>query len=270
MVLTLSSVDAQECYRPLLKDGKEWYESVDLPPIERWDKRKHISGDTLINGERYYRLFEESVVYRLHSEEGEAGEYVVTEYPDRLILHLMEQDGKVYQYQYGTKKLLYDFSLCTGDSLSGWEYHQSRVTCADSILTGDDTMKRLWLTETADNAAAWEGMWGMSWPGEEERYSSEDGCWVEGVGCSRGLTAPWHWTDKDNRRSSLQNCYEDGVCIFTKDDFNASSYHASTDKIQGTENQKRNMPAFDLLGRRLSRQPRNGLYIRGGRKIVVK
>ena len=75
----------------------------------------------------------------------------------------------------------------------------------------------------------------------------------------------------DGREYTLLSVYEDGECIFTKDDFNAQAI--GTNGIETTRKNASNFiddAIFDLQGRRLKTVPEKGVFIRGGRKIVSK
>ena len=69
----------------------------------------------------------------------------------------------------------------------------------------------------------------------------------------------------------MVKCFQDGVCIFTADDF-----LASTDGIKDvavSEKDKalsEDASLYDLSGRKVTGTPRRGIYIKGGRKVLVK
>ena len=66
----------------------------------------------------------------------------------------------------------------------------------------------------------------------------------------------------------MVSCYENGECVFTSQDFNATSGINDFRATSGNTNTM-SSECCDLQGRRLSGQPqRGGVYIQNGKKIL--
>ena len=245
MLLLLSgTVIAQSDYCPLLQVGKAWHLNY---PNMSWPDGSHdgkwmltVEKDTVVGGEQCFKVL--SWLSFRPEEEG----YVI----------LQEKDHKVWELsdKYSTgRKLLFDFTLGEGDPVTVDEGSDMTVESIDSVKVLGHVYRRvtMYRPKTVYN--------------DEERQ-----VWIEGVGGESALLLPLKARGAIGLDILLDSCTLGDRCLFRREDFNASSYHVSTDKIQGTEYQKRNMPAFDLQGRRLSRQPRGGLHIRNGRKVLVR
>ena len=98
------------------------------------------------------------------------------------------------------------------------------------------------------------------------------GCWVEGIGPSSG-DLYLCLTVESSRRFGyhIVKCFQNGECIFTADDF-----LTSTDGIKDVEVSEKDATLsedaqlYDLSGRKVTGTPRSGIYIKGGRKVLVK
>ena len=102
-------VSQESDYRPFVEDDKVWVVKVlsDSWPREEWIEFYYLQGDTIINGQTAKRM----LCDRIGSWQATSGEYVGACY---------EQDKKVYFAYDGDQqqfKLLYDFSLSTGDTI---------------------------------------------------------------------------------------------------------------------------------------------------------
>ena len=102
------------------------------------------------------------------------------------------------------------------------------------------------------------------------------GYWVEGIGANTNdfyitLSNPFISTSTGTYWSGIVKCFQDGECIFTADDF-----LTSTDGIKDVEVSEKDAtlsedaPLYDLSGRKVTGRPRSGIYIKGGRKFLVK
>ena len=94
--------------------------------------------------------------------------------------------------------------------------------------------------------------------------------WVEGVGSElNGIEDPVHerpLNDKDYTR--FVSCYENGICIFTANDFTTTSI---TSPSSLNPQPSTLTPWYSLSGRSLTAPPtRPGLYIKDGHKVLIK
>ena len=67
-------------------------------------------------------------------------------------------------------------------------------------------------------------------------------------------------------------CYEDSTLIATAEDTMWGECYYPTDIIDISEGNSKspNSPTFDLTGRRICNEPRKGIYIRGGKKFIIR
>lgn len=98
------------------------------------------------------------------------------------------------------------------------------------------------------------------------------GYWVEGIGANTYdfYLIPVYYSSM-GYGYHLVKCFQNGECIFTEDDF-----LTSTDGIKDVEVSEKDATLsedaqlYDLSGRKVTGTPRSGIYIKGGRKVLVK
>lgn len=88
-------------------------------------------------------------------------------------------------------------------------------------------------------------------------------CIVEGIGVSSSDCSPL----ASSFYTELQAVFDNGHCIFTKDDFYKETATGIESPASVCQSQEPEV-FFDLTGRQLSSPMRKGLYIRNGRKYV--
>ena len=233
----------------LVKDRRRWdYGIADTGEvsISQW-----LDGDTLIGGQQYAKLYEQC----------DAGE-------PRLCGALRERQCDfggidscvVYLYDFTLEKeyLLMRQGMFTADGYPDKADRQelynlltdSLQTCtivkSKNISSADHTYRVMYLqTAEADTLR-----------------------WVEGI----GYEASGLLMGKDAQVYSLMSCYDGEVCIYTTI---AEAQPPVPDGIvtlaQRTKSRKPFSSAFyDLQGRRLTGTPQHGVYVKDGRKYVVK
>lgn len=180
-----SSLVAEEAYRPMLKEGKQWFCYLGNS-FREYSYNFYIKGDTIVDGEKCFKMY---VDFR----DMLTGELISTSSGAYL-----EKDRRVYHVTNDRRELLCDFNLQVGDKKPGGN---QQVVSIDYIYVQGAWYRRFHLRE----------------PGEFEG-DVEEGYWVEGVGSSRGLldTSSWAVTGGTHK---LITCYEDGKCIFTSENF---------------------------------------------------
>ena len=196
-----------EGYLPLVIEGKQWHEQS-YTEIVSYDFYYTISGDTVIGGESYKKLFQTLVITPKDIKGQQGGTEPVT-YGPGVIAFLQEHDGKVYHLdKYGHKGVLYDFSLNVGDVSFEDDNYVQLVTKVDTILVNGRKLRRLWLTET------------------DKRYGNAlQGYWVENIGCNYGLEKPHGWGMESSVK--MRECLLDDNVIFTASDFEVSAFVAA-------------------------------------------
>ena len=86
--------------------------------------------------------------------------------------------------------------------------------------------------------------------------------WIEGIGSDRGLLQPLPEI-ADYASQLVVN--DDKTCIYNHKSARSVS-KISHNQINGSNTHT----LYDLQGRRVTNQPRRGVYIRDGKKVVVK
>ena len=101
----------------------------------------------------------------------------------------------------------------------------------------------------------------------------ESGCWVEGVGGAKSLFEPEGSVPTNHVGLHLVSCvWLDGM-VFSGLDFQSPAVdYSAIGEVVNDEAHSQTKPnaTYDLQGRRVSGTPRPGIYIRNGRKVVVK
>ena len=235
----------QGAYHSFLKEGKVWkdletnYDYRDNQIVSEREVSFVIMGDTIVNGDHCKKL------YRTVGD----GKY---------LLHkvLFEQDRKVYNvYSHGGQtvyQLIYDFGMDIGDVMT-CDDDVVKVLDVDAVEGHDGRMYR-----------RMKVMLDKTFP--VTRITTY---WIEGIGVIDEPTWSYDWAR--NGRSlfyHFKECYEDGECVFTYDDFRYSDLGINS--LASVSTQSAPAVLFDLQGRRLAAPPAKGVYIRDGKKVVIK
>jgi hypothetical protein len=160
----LCSILTGQTYNPLIENGKSW-NVLTSTMAEYFTSTYFLHGDTLIEGTTYQKLYEKSKYYGSGNYAGAIREETTT----REVYFRGSSET--------SEKLLYDFSLQVGDtvsimSYSGWKGFQLtfRVDSADQVLDENGlTRRRMFLDDLSFKT------------GE---------IWVEGIGSMQGLISP--------------------------------------------------------------------------------
>ena len=96
--------------------------------------------------------------------------------------------------------------------------------------------------------------------------------WIEGIGSILdGIVSSWGFVPMTFLGSRLLTVYDGDLCIFNSDDYRWPAVAAVVTGVDVVEARKKdNTSIFDLYGRRLTSNPQKGLYIRDGKKYVIK
>ena len=234
-------VSAQTDYHPLLKDGKVWISSYIAYGYYEIEYVKYVKGDTIVDGEKYFKMY-------TNMTDLDTGGMRIGTRPELL----QEADRKVWKLSKNregewVKRMLFDFGQEVGET---FKCILNDVTLTlvgiDSISVGG-TVRRRYTHE-------------YTCPPRDDVYRQY---WVEGIGSQCGpLTS-----SRAYNNSRLKSCYEDGVCIFTGDDFSLPPLTAGI-KPAGPSSREQQPPLYDLQGRRLRDEPAHGIYIKDGKKVL--
>ena len=233
----------------MLAEGKQWVYShhVQKANPERWEEvvtkvTFTLGGDTLIDGRLYMKLYRQ--------EESEAPVYSMA---------LREEEGTVYCY-----RRWYDNR--TEEERRFIEFNPSHFEPSFMDPCKTDATERI-DTITVNGRLFVRHFYNESQIGD---WYLPEFIGVEGIGYEDKGILGMDFKISMSDRLHFEACYEDGECIFTKDDFNRKS--GETDGIDTTKNASNHSAkgAYDLQGRRVIGTPRRGIYVKEGKKYVVK
>lgn len=252
-------------YRPFAIEGKVWETQVGRILENLYGN--YIDGDTLIDGKKWKKVYNyfafpdlNSAYYAAISDEGQ----------------------KVYAIAKGRSRprLLYDFGLKEGnivkcgiegnafgclletdealDTLLGFPFRSYlKVERIDTIKARGLEYRRFFLTLLDAFKEHYRN-------GEESIINNV--VWIEGIGSGAGPFLPW--TPLPAYGKYFLSCELDRTCIFGYSDFYESE---NVDYVSDIQEAKSDAKSFDLSGRRLATPPtRRGVYVNGGRKVMIK
>lgn len=177
---------------------------------------------------------------------------------------LSEENGSLYMYRsdnvagtYATWAQLIDFRLLPGERVFFNDYESGEIWGTPSGVVHSVYKKYINGIERQF----------------QRIYNENDGheiaVWVEGVGSEnvKGLMTKFIELDSGKYFRNMLECYEDGVCVFTSEDF--SRGQDSIESVHDSETTNTNL-IYDLMGRRVDRVLPGSVYIRDGKKFVGK
>ena len=158
--------------------------------------------------------------------------------------YLLREEGKrVYMFNNDEEFLLYDFGLGLGDVMEEklhelGDYQVSRIF---SVNASDRPLKCMELTGLAE--------------------ANDVNYWIEGVGGLEGPVWPFYST-RDGAFLTLLSCEVNGEVLYQYGDFTTTgishiAYPASS-------------ILYDLQGRKIEAKPGKGIYIKDGKKYMMK
>ena len=234
LFLSNSTLFAQQ-YLPILEEGKQWVVNRSVADLDK-NILLAVSGDSVLNGVQYTVVGNE-----LLREEGE----------------------KVYVYDNFSQgeKVLYDFGLSVGDVAYDDLEEEIRlhVVCVDTIEVNGVSRKRIGFF-TGNQ---------LEYYGDKLDHTNPNqwaNCWVEGIGGIYGPTDTYGWYIIGSR-TTMKQCLVNNECVFAYDDF----FTKPVSKITyiGNVTDKRH-ETYDLQGRKVATPQKNGLYIKNGKKFIMK
>ena len=232
LLYMFSSIQAQ-APKQLLKEGKVWTYVYDYHGI---DDNGNLFHETIpykewIEGDT---IIDGKTYFKMHS--------TAIKYPISSLKFWREDTGKVYAYDEDLEQemLMYDFSLNKDEMADILGNNNIKVNKVDTI-----------------------SVFGI----KRRRIYHDFGLWVEGVGSPALLSEPLGHLFTDGCISQMVSCYENGECVFTSQDFNATSGINDFRATSSLTNAK-SSEYYDLQGRRLAAPPAKGVYIQDGRKVL--
>ena len=236
-------VRAQNDYFPLVEEGKVWNYGDDAYPASTPVYSYYIAGDTVIAGDYFKKLYKQT------HDDGVTVYHAAIREDEKRVSVIMADSCK--------EKQLYDFSMSVG-----------------SIFTvGNMRLQYFpyWYAKGSDGHIRQVLLmkWNLDHITDTIPVAGSGSVWVEGLGA---FEADLFDPAGLHREYVFQSCYRESVCLFVFDDiFNIVSPDGIVEaRKNGSNTTASSHVIFDLHGCRLSSQPRRGLYVKDGRKIVAK
>lgn len=268
MICTILWSQPQESnYHPLIGEGKAWHiqrQYLYRLTEWRWDCNYDywMKGDTLIEGNVWKKVF-------AYSKELHAFSYFGA---------MREEGQKVYfiAKNASRRRLLYDFGLKVGDIVyCGVESEPLGMLCLLEPGDAYDVWMGLLLRASMElkdidfvimNGQTFRRL-SFSVVFHDQLYPDASIIWIEGVGSDCGLFSPWN--NLTNNGWCIITCSEDGSIIYNEDRFPIAGSLPTDIMSRHIESYGIN-EMYDLQGRRLAQPPVKGIYIKDGRKVIVK
>ena len=252
-------------YIPFVEEGKVWYcgynhpgvtfhATAEDPSAKGIDCIFTMQGDTVINGKTYKKVYCQFKEY--YGDENQHYYCAVRE--ENYRVYIVEEDATEEQQ-------IYDFS----------DWGETIIFTHNDIKYGrDGGIRRVkFLPGQVEFTIA-------RFREEELNFSYGPSMWIVAVG------APYSSNpfSKDNldlyyrdvepkfgKYIDVRTCMKDGEYIYM-DDWRSShgSPITSIDDISPVDNSPIDSPLYDLQGRRLTSQPSKGVFIKNGKKVVIK
>ncbi|MBR4238207.1 MAG: hypothetical protein IKQ03_02125 [Prevotella sp.] len=230
----------------LFENGKTWVCAVVYRDVVEYDTYK-IDGDTVIDETTYYKL-----------------------YRNDTFLEAVREEGKRCEVENGL--LLYDFNLHKGETTMvfspiPWIIYDVKVVEEDSIVLYGNRYRymKMLMEERHDLGAKPFNLRNQSVTNNTTDTVEE--YWIEGIGSLSGLVYPIRDKQRDSK-GWLERCYIGQRVLFDRNEW--------TSKIPSVKKREATTYTYDLQGRKLSNskwsngQIRKGIYVKDGRKFVVK
>ncbi len=256
--MSMQAQSSQLEYYPFAQEGKTWEAQVGGIKENVYGNR--IDGDTLINGERWMKVYN-----YIGSPEFNYSYYAA----------IRDVGNKVYSINKGSTRprLLYDFGLKVGNTIRcGVE--NNAFACLIDVDEDLDTLFgfqcNFYLRVQSIDTIVVYGMklrhftLALLDSFRERIKMTNNIVWVEGVGSDAGPFMSW--MPFPSQVPLIRTCKFNRTCIFQQSDFYRYN-NAIKSPLQETKMSK---SVYDLHGRRLNVAPEHGLYIQDGKKTVCK
>ena len=229
---------AQEEYRPFVVEGKVWNMLYDNNPnaTSMIEYAGHpytysIQGDTIIEDTGYKRLYRWDSYYAA----------------------LREEAHKVYMVKRGENKeeLLYDFDFKTMENDEYLFKLENLQSFYADILGYSRHVIRAYISPLQNISENSQGVI----------------CLAEGIGIEDDVFDPENWI-KRKRREVIYTVYEGDECIYSRALGTVLWSYRPSGVSMHSALSTHTPPYFDLQGRRLTREPAHGIFIKDGKKVM--
>ena len=228
-----ASQDGGEDYHPFVVEGKIWYCTETIVFSNSYKLDYMISGDTIINGYACKKLLKRR----------ERGRKDFNWYFE---CGLMEQGKRVFEVYKDRIITLYDFSMEVGDYID-YEEYRALVESIDTWVTPEGREYKMRIIKVVD----------LEWHSYFYNY------WIGRIGTLSRPFRPFYEVFADGSFGvGVDRCIENGEILYDSGEANGVP--------SATVQDRQDAPCFNLQGRRLNGVPQRGMYIRDGRKYVVK
>ena len=236
-------------YEQFLYEDKVWTTSLKMiasPEVSNPYKRVEtkLCGDTIIDGIHFKRKYE---------KEWLRGEKKPNEWKASAV-YIGQEGGKVYLYDSMKNKKIVDmdFTLKEGDTFTSSGF-------------GDTTVQPVMLVTAVTKE--WI-IYDFPIKGKKIYLQSQDNpdftdVWIDGIGSiTTGINGTMNYYS-NGAAQKLVECNFAGIILYEAEDFSTA-----VDKLNSS--MQSGGTIYDLQGRRLQKAPAHSIYIRDGRKYVVK
>jgi hypothetical protein len=229
----------------LVKEGKTW--------VTMWGDGNHtykFEGDTVINGVTYKKMYRDGNYAYSARQDGGKVYWIDKQYYNGAPKYTVAAP----QYANGNttnEELVMNFDLKEGD-----EIFYYKVGNVDTVTVNSVKYRRLHLLNN------------INIPDYPTTALKECAVWVDGIGTTDEPLTQWAGLSTKTPYFLL-GCYDNGVKIFSAEDFYSSTGTDGVADVQVSGNNERGQ-LYDLSGRKLSTRPEQGMYISGGKKYVKK
>ena len=249
----------EEGYHEMGIEGKTWnyiHHFVDADGIHEEPFSYVVKGDTILGRTVWKKVYyQDSTTERLAFMLLESGREVLMRNPGSTVAQ------SPYQFDRDDIGRVFDWNSEYGRGRVYW-----MLNAIDTIaVNGLDFRRFTFLQKTIEGGT--QGMINHIEDSEDVWHE----IWIEGVGSQyTGIGNPIHEEPPmSNDFTRFVSCYEYGQCIFTAEDFTTTSIRdIPSDPIVNRKSV--NGQWHDLSGRRLTTPPTKGIYIRDGKKVVVR
>jgi hypothetical protein len=258
MLLSTRTWAQIEDYHPFLKEGKVWnclmydhradyQEELARAYILRITFNMIVEEDSIVDG-RVYKIMNYKPTYaeRLYDDFNII--IPVSDVVNELRYYpklWREEDRKVYGLDSRREEMYYDFSAEPDSVVYVGQETATKISSIDMVTANGQEFRRFNLS--------FDGRTGP--------------VWIEGVGHPDAPFRVWGEEVNGGPQFQLLSCYEDGKIIFTQADFNSPSGVDGIEPVAPVLPKKGGL-IYDLQGRRLQGEPKHGMYIQNGKKVM--